>query len=158
MRVISKLFACAAVVALSGWVVPAEAASPASGTLSKSKKTVTWNGSFTASHPWPVSGCAGTPSSPFCDYFNLKVDLGEGAKIKVSFPGQTATDLDLFVYSPTGALLGESGNLPGDGEAVEFTHHARYRKKAYIVEVRPFLVVPGTSYKGTAKVLVLGAK
>lgn len=158
MHKVLKVIACAALFVVGAWCVPAEAASPATGTLSKSKKAVSWTGSFTGSDPSPIEGCVGSPSSPVCDYFKLKIDLGEGAKIKVSLPAQTATDIDLYIYDPTGVLIGVSGNLPGMGEAIEFTHRARHRKKNYIVELKPYLVVPGTSYKATAKVLVLGAK
>jgi len=158
MRRFANLLAFSAVVAVLATSVPAGAATPTSGTLSKSKRTVSWTGSFTLSDPSPADGCAGGDSSPICDRFSLKVDLGEGAKIKVVIPRQTATDIDLYVYAPNGALLGSSGNLPGEGESVEFVHHARYRKQAYIVEVKPYAVVPGTSYKGTATRLTLGAK
>lgn len=158
MRIIWKLVACAVTLMFVTSFIPVDAATPTSGTLSRTKKTLTWTGSFTASDPSPVEGCAGGTDSPICDHFALKVSLGEGAKIKVSIPGQTATDIDMYIYGPTGVLVGFSGNLPGMGEAVEFTHHARYRNKAYTVQMKPYLVVPGTTYKATAKVLVLGAK
>lgn len=158
MNILTKLCAIAAAIAIGSLCVPAEAATPASGTLSKTKKALTWTGTFTASDPSPIEGCVGGTDSPICDHFALKINLGEGAKIKVSLPPQTATDLDMYIYGPTGILVGFSGNLPGMGEAVEFTHRARYRNKPYIVQVKPYLVVPGTSYKATAKVLVLGAK
>ncbi len=144
------------VLALAGTILSgtAQAAEPASGTLSKKVKVIKWTGSFTAPQPWPTDGCAGGSSDPICDHFLLKVNLPEGARVKVVVPGvNAATDLDLFVYAPTGGLIGTSGNLPGEAESVEFKHLARYRNKSYEVLIRPWLVVPGTSYSATAKVI-----
>jgi hypothetical protein len=157
MRRLAKLLAVGGLAAVLVTAVPAEAAKPTSATLSKTKKAVSWTGSFTLSDPSPIDGCVGGTDSPICDHFALKVDLGEGAKIKIAIPGQSATDIDLYVYTPNGILLGSSGNLPGEGESVEFTHRARYRKQSYVIEVKPYAVVPGTSYKGTATRLTLGA-
>lgn len=157
MRVISKLVACAVVLTLGTWCVPVHAASPAGGTLSKTKKKLTWTGTFALSEPTLIEGCV-SGDAGICDHFALKLNLGEGATVKVSIPGQTATDMDLIVYDPSGAIVGSSGEVPGSGEVVEFKHRSRHRNKAYTVEVKPFLVAPGTTYKGTAAVLVLGAK
>ena len=158
MRRVLTVLSLVAVGALLAVNVPAEGATPAGATLSKKKKSVSWTGSFVGSDPSPIDGCLGEDASPICDRFMLKVDLGEGAKIKVNIPGQTATDVDLYVYAPGRVLVGSSGNLPGSGETVEFTHRARWRKQPYTVEVKPYAVLPTTSYKGTATVLVLGAK
>jgi hypothetical protein len=152
------LLSAAALLGLATVHVPAGAATPPGATLSKKKKTVSWTGSFVLSDPSPIDGCVGEDSSPICDRFLLKVDLGEGAKVKVSFPGQTATDIDLYVWAPGRVLVGSSGNFLNEGESVEFTHKARYRNKAYTVELKPYIVVPTTSYKATATVLKLGAK
>jgi hypothetical protein len=132
----------------------ANAADPASGTLSKSKKSLKWSGSFTLSQPNPVTAdCVGGASDPICDHFMLKVNLGDGARIRVEVPVPNGTtDFDLHVYGPTGNLVGSSANSPGENEIVEFRHSARYRNKAYEVRVVPWLVVPGTTYSGTAKV------
>ncbi len=148
------LTVCATIVVAT---VPVTAATPPGATLSKKMKSVSWTGSFLLSEPTPVSGCAGEDADPICDRFMLKVDLGEGAKLKVVIPGQLG-DLDLAVYAPGRVLVGSSGNPPGAGESVEFTHRARYRNRPYTVEVKPFAVLPTTSYKGTATVLKLGAK
>lgn len=156
-----RLLTALSLVALTGVLalnVPAGAATPAGGTLSKKKKSLSWTGSFVLSDPSPIDGCLGEDALPICDRYMLKVDLGEGAKIKVVIPGQVATDIDLYVYAPGRVLVGSSGNLPGAGESVEFTHRARWRKQAYTIEVKPYAVLPTTSYKGTATVLKPGAK
>ena len=156
-----RLLTLLSLVALTGVLalnVPAGAATPAGATLSKKKKTVSWTGSFILSDPSPIDGCVGEDASPICDRFQLKLDLGEGAKVKVVIPGQAATDVDLYVWAPGRILVGNSGNLPGAGESVEFTHRARFRNRAYTVEVKPYAVIPTTSYKATATVLKLGAK
>lgn len=150
-----SLIALTGVLALN---VPAGAATPAGATLSKKKKTVSWTGSFILSDPSPIDGCVGEDASPICDRFQLKLDLGEGAKVKVVIPGQAATDIDLYVWAPGRILVGSSGNLPGAGESVEFTHRARFRNRAYTIEIKPYVVIPSTSYKATATVLKLGAK
>jgi hypothetical protein len=160
MMTMRRLLTALSLVALCGVLalnVPAGAATPAGGTLSKKKKSLSWTGSFLLSEPSPVDGCIGEDASSTCDRFMLKLDLGEGAKVKVVLPSQLG-DLDLYVWAPGRILVGLSGNPPGAGESVEFTHRARYRNRAYTVEVKPFAVVPTTSYKATATVLKLGAK
>ena len=143
------------VAALVGMIATgtAQAADPPSGTISKSKKSLKWTGSFVASQPWPVEGCAGGSSDPICDHFLLKVNMPEGTRIRIVLPAPSvATDLDLFVYAPTGGLIGTSGNIPGQQELVDFRHSKRYTNKPYEVLIRPFIVVPGTTYSATAKV------
>lgn len=152
-----RIITLLSVVAMAGLLavdVPAGASTPPGATLSKKKKSVSWTGSFILSDPSPIDGCAGEDSSPICDRFLLKLDLGEGSKVKITLPGQTATDIDLYVFAPGRILVGSSGNLPGEGESVEFTHKARYRNRAYTVEMKPYAVIPTTSYKATATVLV----
>jgi hypothetical protein len=158
MRRFLTLLSLVAMTGLLAVNVPAGAATPAGATLSKKKKSVSWTGSFVLSDPAPIDGCVGEDSSPICDRFLLKLNLGEGAKVKVVLPGQVATDIDLYVWAPGHVLVGSSGNLPGEGESVEFTHRARYRNRAYTVEIKPYAVIPTTSYKATATVLKLGAK
>jgi hypothetical protein len=150
-------FARIAAVALIGLGVlvqpAANAATPSKGTLSKKVKLVKWTGSFTLSEPTITGGCLGGSGDPACDYFYLKVDLSDGARIRIDVPAVNATtDLDLFVYSSTGAEVGSSGNNPGEAERVEFRHSGRFRNKPYEVRVKSFLAAPGTSYKASAKV------
>jgi hypothetical protein len=152
------LAGCAAIVVST---VPAGAATPATGTISKTKKTISWTGSFTVSEPVSAlvtEGCIGGATDPICDHFALKVDLGEGARIRVTLPVGLPNDMDIFVFSPKGALVASSGNLPGESEKAEFVHHAEFRKKPYEVQIVPYLVVPGTTYKATATAVTLGAK
>ncbi len=143
------------VAALTSTIVAgtAQAADPPSGTLSKTSKSVKWTGTFVAPEPSPVEGCLGGSSDPICDHYLLKVNLPEGTRIRIDLPAPSAaTDLDLFVYTSTGGLVGTSGNLPGEAESIEFRHSKRYTNKPYEVLIRPWIVVPGTSYAATAKV------
>lgn len=141
------------IVASATGIGSARAADPPSGTLSKGSTSVRWTGTFTAPQPSPVSGCLGGSSDPVCDHFLLKIDLPDGARVRIDLPSpDSTTDLDLFVYAPNGGEIGSSGNLPGEAELVEFRHSARYRNKPYEVLVRPWIVVPGTSYSATAEV------
>lgn len=134
-------------VLLSG---TAQAATPASGTLSKSKKSVKWSGTFTLSEP--VNECLG-PTDPICDHFMLKIDLKDGSRVRIVLPAPSpATDIDFYVYAPNGALVASSGNLIGEAESAEFRHSARFNKKVYEVRVSPYLVPPGTTYTATASV------
>lgn len=131
----------------------AEAAAPSSGTLSKRTRVVKWSGTFTLSEPVLTGGCLGGETDPICDHFLLKVNLGDGARIRVELPAPNAmTDLDLHVYSADGAEVASSGNLIGENEIAEFTHRGRMRNKPYEVQITPWAVVPGTTYKATAKV------
>jgi hypothetical protein len=142
----------------------AQAASPPSGTLSKSKRTVSWTGGpFNVSYPiTSVSPCLG-PTDPMCDHFLLKVNMGQGARIKVSIIGSNSglevlqvvagpNDYDLYVYDPDGNVVGSSAG-PTSHESVTFTHKARFRNRPYEVRVIPFLLVPPSTYKGTATAL-----
>ncbi len=136
--------------------LPAEAAAPATGSLSSKKKMITFNGGpFNVS--FPLAGCiVATDSS--CDPYDLKVLMGDGAKFKVSIVGSAGpldaangNDFDLYVFAPDGTLAGSSESLGGK-EAVIITHKSRHRGKPYAVRVVPFLVVPGATYKGTAAI------
>ena len=131
----------------------ADAATPAQGTLSKKVKVVKWTGTFTLSQPNPVTAdCVGGATDPICDHFMLKVDLPDGARIRVVIPlTDQPGDLDLHVYAPNGSLVGSSTEFLAP-EAVEFRHSARFRNQPYEVRVVPWLVIPGQSYAGTAEV------
>jgi hypothetical protein len=131
----------------------ANAATPSSGTLSKKSKSVKWNGTFTLSEPDSVGGCVGGSTDPICDHYLLKVNLPDGARIRIDLPAPDGvSDLDLYVYSPTGAEVGSSANFLATNEFVEFRHSGRFRNKPYEVRITPWLVVPGTTYTATAKV------
>lgn len=162
-----KVLAVVAAAALSFAVVPADAASPASGTVSKSKKSLTWTGAATTfSSPTPPFdlGCNDMPD-PNCDHYTLKINLGEGAKIEVSIKGadpanansptKPYNDFDIYMYAPDGTRVG-TGDSGSGNETFTFIHRARHRNKPYDITVRPWLVLPGASYKGFVKALTLG--
>lgn len=127
----------------------AQAATPESGTLSKSKRSLTWTGTLNVSIP--LNDCLQGSESPECDYFYLKVDMPDGARVRVVVPSPTpVTDIDMYVYAPNGAQVANSGNFPGETEVAEWRHSAKFRGKPYEVRVQAYLVPPGTSYKATA--------
>jgi hypothetical protein len=128
--------------------VPAQAATPGSGTLSKAGQKLSWTGSFIVS-----TLEARCDVVDVCDHFTLKVNMGEGARVRVVLPAPNpATDLDFSIYDSRGIEVAHSGNFPGENEAATFIHKARFRNKAYDIAVIPYLVVPGTTYKATASV------
>jgi hypothetical protein len=171
MTRIAKLLAlgaCAAVLLAS---VPAGAATPGGGTVSKKKKAVSWSGEATFSSA-PLDPSIGNDCNllgdPFCDHFLLKIDLGEGAKISLQIkgsdpadendPAKPYNDFDVFVYAPGPAAQPIAMGVTGNGnETVNWVHKARYRNKAYDIAVRPWLVMPGATYKATVKAVTLGA-
>jgi hypothetical protein len=174
MPKIAKLIAlsCCAVVALSA--LPAGAATPGGATMSKTKKSLGWTGASStfSSAPFDPIGIGNDCNllgDPFCDHFSLKIDLGEGAKIQIQIKGSdpaSATDptkpyndFDVFVYPPGAAAAPiVIGGSPSGNETVTFVHKARWRKQPYDIAVRPYLVMPGATYKGAAKAVTLGAK
>jgi hypothetical protein len=153
MKLIRALALVTIVLGLVGSTT-AEAATPSSGTLSKKSRMVKWSGSFTLMEPDPVGNCElGGSTDPICDHFMLKVNLPDGARVRVDLPvPNSATDMDLYIYNASGAEVGSSGNLPGNNEFVEFRHSARFTNKPYEVRVVPWIVAPGTTYTATAKV------
>lgn len=149
----SLVMVLSAALLLASAPVGAEAATPARGTLNKQVKAVKWTGTFTLSQPNPVTGdCVGGATDPICDHFLLKVDLPDGARIRVVVPmTDEPGDLDMHVYAPNGSVVGSGTKLQSD-EVVEFRHSGRYRNQPYEVRVVPWIVVPGTTYEGTASV------
>jgi len=144
----------------------AHASTPQGGTLSKSKRSLSWSGpTWNYAIPWPDASVFCTDGQ--CDHFKLKINMGEGARIKVTvkatptpvdsaqdFGGQgvAPNDVDLFIYDPNGVEVGESAT-PHGTESVTFTHKGKFRNKAYDVEVSPWLVLPGATYSGMAVTL-----
>jgi hypothetical protein len=140
---------------------PSWAASPASGTLSKAKKQITWKGGpFAASFttPDPIIGCPGVDA---CDHFALKADLGEGSRIKITLrtpnpaveadPLRPYDDYDVYVYAADGSEVAHQITANGN-ETLTFTHKARWRNKPYDISVDPWLVQPGSTFTATASV------
>jgi hypothetical protein len=167
-----KLFALAGCVAVLATAIPADAAMPASTSVSAKKKTAAWQGadvtfSSIAFDPIGVGNDCNLLGDPFCDHFALKVDLGEGAKVQIQIKGDDPStgptkpynDFDVFIYAPgpPAAPIATGGTELGN-ETVTFIHKARYRNQPYDIAVRPYLVMPGSSYKGAVKVITLGKK
>jgi hypothetical protein len=174
VRGMRKLGVAAALLAALSLTLPAEAATPASGTITRSARSLKWTGSPPAlESPFPDplvllvdQDCHSDPTNFTCDHFALKITLREAAKIQIKItdpasnpPGGTAPvngdDWDLYVYDPGGRLIGSSHGETAK-ETVTFVHHKQFNGKAYDVSVRPWLVRPGSSYTGTAAALTIG--
>lgn len=177
MKRVGVVVLVAAVLAVA---LPAGAATPAGGTVTKSKRTAKWKGGpFTVSDPVDPVGLGFPPEpscsqDPMCDHFSLKVTLGEGARIEVKIttanpnpPGSvggvtslqpiTGDDYDVYVFDPNGILItGDKGASEKGNEKVTFTHKKRFNGKAYDVAVRPWAVMPGSTYSGSATVVAVG--
>jgi hypothetical protein len=137
---------------------PADAAAPAGGTLSKTKQSLSWTGaSYNYAIPWPDPILFCTDAQ--CDHFKLKVNMGDGARVKVSIKASSSglevaqvvagpNDYDLYLYDPNGNQIADSADSDGN-ESFTFTHKARFRNKTYDVMVSPWIVLPGATYKGT---------
>ena len=120
----------------------AQAASkPAKATLDAAHPKVSWTGS--ASNVNPVE-CVGPLA---CEHFALKVVPVAGQNVRIFLDVPANADYDLYVYSPDGGEVGSSGNLPGEDEVVVIK---KVKPGVYDVVVQPYLVVPGTAYKGQA--------
>ena len=172
MTKLLKLLALAGCAAVFATSAPAGAATPGAATVSSKKKTAAWQGadvtfSSIAFDPIGIGNDCNLLGDPFCDHFALKIDLGEGAKIQLQIKGEdpaTGTtkpynDFDVFIYPPGPAAAPIAmGTSEKGNELVTFTHKARYRKQPYDIAVRPYLVTPGSSYKGSIKVITLGKK
>jgi hypothetical protein len=172
-----KLLSVVAFVSALCLALPAVAATPESGKLTKSKRSIAWSGSapFPGESPFPgppyVSdaidqNCHSDPTNFTCDHFALKITLGEGASVQIKItdpasnpPGGTSPingdDWDLYVYDPTGKLIASSTS-PTARESVTIAHHKQFNGKTYDVSVRPWLVQPGAGYKGTVSALSVG--
>jgi hypothetical protein len=158
------------VLVLSGWLASgrADAAKPRSGGLNYKVRTLKWSGGpFNVSYPTTELACAQGASDPFCDHYKLKVNMGQGAKIQIAIKssrsgleagqgigGLTAApnDFDMFLFDPGGHQVTSAGTFKGD-EKMRFLMKSKYRNKAYEVRIVPFLIVPGTTYKGTITTL-----
>lgn len=122
----------------------AEAAEPASGTVSEDTPTVSWSGGpFLTSNP---AQCL--PEDPACDRFALTiVPSGEaGDSVQVITAAADGDDYDLFVYDPDGTLVGSSAGSTGNESVSLFEPVAG----TYTVEVQAWLVEPGSVYTGGA--------
>lgn len=177
-RTLIKVVACVAVVGFV-FALPAEAASPGSGTISKAKRSVTWKGAEDVSFMFPDPvvgvvnpGCDSQIGEEACDHFALRVTLGDTALVEVKIttpnpcsrgcsfvngepPPVFGDDYDLFVYDANGAEVAKSTTAAGY-ETLRFKHKKRFNGKPYDVAVLPWAVSPGSTYKGSAKAITLG--
>lgn len=128
--------------------LPAYAAQPSSGTVSKGKRTAQWTGGpFTTG--FPTLGCVG-PADPSCDAFALTVDLKPGHRFAVAIASEVESDdYDLYVYYPDGTQAGLSATSGGN-ESVVIEHTTAHGTGPYAVRVLPWSVSSGSTYKGVA--------
>jgi hypothetical protein len=148
--------ACAA-LALAAGAAPAAAAEPGSATLGDADAVVTWKGKHfhDTATPGPEA-CAAAE----CDEFRLTVSLPAdawampgGVQIGVRWPeeAENAEDLDLYVYGPSGALVGSSDGFFGssaESVLVEAAQNGVYR----VVVVPRYTTSEGIPYEGLAEV------
>lgn len=109
--------ALAAGLALAALIaLPALAATPAGGTLSSDSPIVTWTGN--PQPPTALPTCDG-PNDPTCDNFALTILAPtDPFSVEIVVTPQLVDDYDLQVYGPDGSLVDDSGNAPGQPEAV----------------------------------------
>jgi CARDB/Fibronectin type III domain len=145
-RAATKLIALA--VAAGGVLIPlasSQAATPGSGSVSDSNRTVTWTGALKIA---TAGGCSGA-TDPSCDNFKLTIQPPSyGFQVKIAL--QPWGDWDLAVYGPNGGLAGSSGNGPNQTEIVTLTNPTA---GTYTVAAAPFApaVGPdGNSYTASA--------
>lgn len=122
-----------------------QAAEPASGTLSGANDEATWSGTFFASNP---AVCA-TSIDPACDHFRLTIDAASIKRVLIAIAPDEAfkdDDYDLFVFDDQGVLLASQADSDGFESVVIENAGAAF----YEVRVQPFLVAPGSTYRGVA--------
>jgi hypothetical protein len=121
------------------------AAEPSGGTIGSPGDEVTWSGAFVHSNPVL---CA-TSVDPGCDHFLLTIDSSAVKRVLIAIApdeGFESDDYDLFVYDDQGVLLASQAD--GDGfEAVVIENGG---SSFYEVRVQPWLVTPGSTYRGVA--------
>ena len=126
------------------------AAVPAGGTVSIATPTTTWTGGpFLTSNP---SGVCLTTADPSCDSFALTITPPATGTwtVDVSIATAAGNDLDLYVYGPSGTRVASSAS-EGGNESVTLTNPSG---GVYRVVTLAWLVTPGTTYSGTAKLNV----
>lgn len=135
---------CAAALTLlssSAW-----AANPASGTVSETSPQVSWRGG--PGTPTASATCGG-PSNAACDNFKLTIVPPSYAfRVEIVLTPQLADDYDLEVYGPDGALLGSSGNAPGEAEQIVLGNPAA---GVYTVSASPYVAL--AAYNATATIV-----
>jgi len=122
-----------------------QAAEPSSGTLSDPNDEVTWFGAPFASNP---VACP-TSVDPSCDHFRLTIASTSIKRVLIAIapdPGFEADDYDLFVFDDQGVLLASQA----DGDGFESVVIENTGAAFYEVRVQPWLVAPGSTYRGVA--------
>jgi hypothetical protein len=148
--------ATSTVLAATLWVVAAlaspaavRAASPSGGTVSAGSTETAWSGGPFL--PTASADCGG-PSSSQCDNFQLTIEAPASAfSVEVVLTPGLADDYDLQVYGPGGALVGDSGNGPGQPEKVVLTNPA---SGTYTVAAAPYAAT--SAYAATATLTLSG--
>ncbi|MBI1950457.1 MAG: hypothetical protein HYS34_03740 [Acidobacteria bacterium] len=144
VRNLARVLASILLLALP-FATTAQAAEPASGTLSGPNDEVTWSGTFFASNP----AVCPTSLDPSCDHFRLTIDSTAIKRILIAIaPGEgfKDDDYDLFVFDDQGVLLASQADSDGfEAVVIEHTGAAFYE-----VRVQPFLVAVGSTYNGLA--------
>jgi len=134
------------------------AATPASGTLSETSQTVSWNGAFyTAGVNADPSTCPPSidPLNLLCDHFLLNIKLASDfwtshtgtVTITITWPSG-ANDFDLYIYRQSDGQLVGSSTL-GGGETQEQVVLTSPIPGNYEARTTPFLVTM-SSYTGSA--------
>jgi hypothetical protein len=139
------LFAVVGATVLAIPLASSNAASPGSGTVSDSNKSVTWTGAITLA---TASGCSGA-NDPTCDNYRLTIQPPSyGFKVQIRL--QPVGDWDLYVYGPNGGLAGSSGNGPNQLEVVTLTNPAAGTYTVAAAPWAPAIGPDGNSYTASA--------
>lgn len=140
-------------LALLAVVLPtaSNGAAPTGGTVSPAATTTSWTGGpFVA--PNPTGVCVGAVT-PGCDSYSLTVTPPATGNYTVNVavtPSSQDDDYDLYVYRADGTTAGSSASASGS-ESVTLENPAA---GTYTVSVVAFMVNPGDTYQGTAKLTV----
>jgi hypothetical protein len=123
----------------------AQAASPASGTVSQSSTQSSWTGG--PGLPSASATCGG-PSNTACDNYKLTIaPPSYSFKVEITLTPKPTDDYDLEVYGPDGTLVGSSGNSAGGAEKVTLNNPPA---GVYTVSASNFLSL--LAYSGKAKI------
>jgi hypothetical protein len=123
----------------------AQAASPASGTVSQSSTQSSWTGG--PGLPTASATCGG-PGNTACDNYQLTIaPPNYSFKVEITVTPKLADDYDLEVYGPDGTLAGSSGNSTGAAEKVTLNNPAA---GVYTVSASNFAAL--LAYSGKAKI------
>ncbi len=135
-------------------VLPAVAAEPESGEISRQGDEATWNGGpFYVSNPATTLGLIKGPcelGSPTCDQYRLTVSSNGIKQILIAIAPDTgfeADDYDLHVYDDTGTQIAESASEGGRESVVIENGTSAY----YDIRVQAYLVGAGSTYSGVAQ-------